>query len=97
VVAVADGELPRPATGGQLLNRSTPIAETSRRGLHLRSIEDLAEIRRLLERARENHCVFHRDLNTQVDLDTAPFNGGRIVGPGAAENATILPILDQAR
>jgi SAM-dependent methyltransferase/pimeloyl-ACP methyl ester carboxylesterase len=71
VVAVADGEPPRPAMGGQLLNRSTPIAETSLRGLHPRSIEDSAEIRRLLERARENHCVFHRGLNTQVDLETA--------------------------
>jgi ubiquinone/menaquinone biosynthesis C-methylase UbiE/pimeloyl-ACP methyl ester carboxylesterase len=57
--------------GGQLLNRSTPIAETSLRGLHPRSIEDSAEIRRLLERARDNHCVFHRGLNTQVDLETA--------------------------
>ena len=70
-MAVADGEPPRPAMGGQLLNRSTPIAETSLRGLHPRSIDDAAEIRQLLERARENHCVFHRGLNTQVDLETA--------------------------
>lgn len=54
-----------------MLNRSTPIAETSLRGLHPRSIDDAAEIRRLLERARENRCVFHRGLNTQVNLETA--------------------------
>jgi ubiquinone/menaquinone biosynthesis C-methylase UbiE/pimeloyl-ACP methyl ester carboxylesterase len=57
--------------GGQLLNRSTPIAETSLRGLHPRSIEDSTEIRRLLVGALKNHCVFHRGLNTQVDLETA--------------------------
>ena len=57
--------------GGELFNGSTPIAETSLRGLHPRSIGDSAEIQRLLERARKNHCVFHRGLNTQVDLETA--------------------------
>jgi hypothetical protein len=57
--------------GGQLLNKSTPIAETSLRGLHPRSIEGAAEIRQLLGRARENHSVFHRGLNTRVDLETA--------------------------
>jgi ubiquinone/menaquinone biosynthesis C-methylase UbiE/pimeloyl-ACP methyl ester carboxylesterase len=57
--------------GGQLLNRSTPIAEASLRGLHPRSIEDAGEILRLLERTRENCSVFHRGLNTQVDLETA--------------------------
>ena len=68
--------------GGQLLNRSTPIAETSLRGLHPRSNEDAAEIRRLLERARENRCVFHRGLNTQVDLETAQLErigNGRLI------------------
>ena len=65
-----------------MLNRSTPIAETSLRGLHPRSIEDAAEIRRLLERARENRCVFHRGLNTQVDLETAQLErigNGRLI------------------
>jgi len=57
--------------GAQLLNRSTPIAGTSIRGLHPHSIEDVGEIRQLLECARENRCVFHRGLNTQVDLETA--------------------------
>ncbi|MCH7599872.1 MAG: methyltransferase domain-containing protein [Myxococcales bacterium] len=57
--------------GGPLLNRSTPIAGTSLRGLHPRSIEGVAEILQLLERARENHCVFHRGLNTEIDLETA--------------------------
>ena len=57
--------------GGQLLNTSTPIAEISLRGLHPRSIGDAAEIQRLLERARENRCVFHRGLNSQVDLEAA--------------------------
>jgi len=68
--------------GGQLRNRSTPIAETSLRGLHPRSIGDAAEIRQLLERARENHCVFHRGLNTRVDLETAQLErieGGELV------------------
>jgi len=54
-----------------LLSRSAPIAETSLRGLHPHSIEDAPEIRRLLERALENRCVFHRGLNTQIDLETA--------------------------
>ena len=57
--------------GSQLFNSSTPIAETSLRGLHPRSIGDAAEIQLLLERARENRCVFHRGLNTQVDLEAA--------------------------
>ncbi len=57
--------------GGQLLNQSTPIAEVSLRGLHPRSIAEAAEIHRLLERARENGCVFHRGLNSQADLESA--------------------------
>ena len=57
--------------GGELFNRSTPIAETSLRGLHPRSIAGNDEIQRLLYRARENRCVFHRGLNSQVDLESA--------------------------
>jgi ubiquinone/menaquinone biosynthesis C-methylase UbiE/pimeloyl-ACP methyl ester carboxylesterase len=57
--------------GGQLLNRSTPIAETSLRGLHPRSVAGATKIRQLLESARDDHCVFHRGLNTQVDLEAA--------------------------
>lgn len=57
--------------GGHLHNRSTPIAETSLRGLHPRSIDEPRQIAQLLERARENRCVFHRGLNTQVNLETA--------------------------
>jgi hypothetical protein len=57
--------------GGQLLNRSTPIAEASLRGLHPRSIAEATEIHRLLERARGNGCVFHRGLNSQADLESA--------------------------
>jgi hypothetical protein len=54
-----------------LLNRLTPIADASLRGLHPRSIEGSEKIRRLLECARENQCVFHRGLNTEVDLESA--------------------------
>ena len=54
-----------------MLNRSTPIVETSLRGLHPRSIDDSADIRAILERARRSRSVFHRGLNTVLDLETA--------------------------
>jgi ubiquinone/menaquinone biosynthesis C-methylase UbiE/pimeloyl-ACP methyl ester carboxylesterase len=54
-----------------LLNRLTPIGKASLRGLHPRSIEDPGKIRRLLECARENLCVFYRGLNTEVNLESA--------------------------
>jgi hypothetical protein len=57
--------------GGKLLNRSTPIADTTLRGLHPLSIGDSRRIRQLLEHARDNFCVFHRGLNERVDLETA--------------------------
>ena len=58
--------------GDQLLNRSTPIAETALRALHPRSIVSAAQILQVLERGRENGCVSFRGINTQVDLDAAP-------------------------
>jgi len=54
-----------------LLNRSTPITDTTLRGLHPLSIGESQQIRQLLERARKNFCVFHRGLNTHVDLEIA--------------------------
>lgn len=54
-----------------MLSRSTPIVERSLRGLHPESIDDLATIRRLLERAAERRTPLHRGLNAQIDLETA--------------------------
>ena len=54
-----------------MLNRSTPIGETSLRGLHPRSIDDVEMIRILLERVRVTDCSLHRGLNTMLDRETA--------------------------
>ena len=50
-----------------MFNRSTPIAETSLRGLHPRSIADTDEIRRLLDRAVD--AIFELERGTKEPLN----------------------------
>jgi hypothetical protein len=78
----------------QLLNRPTLIAESWLRSLHRRSIEDSADARWLPERAGENHCLFHRGLNAQVDLVTASINGRQAPGPRSCKKYQHLIQLD---
>jgi hypothetical protein len=85
-VAVADREPPRLATGGQLLNSSTPIAEASLRGLHSRSIEDSAEIYRLLKNAPAKiTACFTMALTHRSTWKPRHSTGGRILVPGLRE------------